>query len=168
MDGVLMRSRLARWEEQALPRLSSWQAKRRCRWPVFTSPRRGVALLIDEYVLLRSKPQGLRPRTPSPRAKSLTSKPHPWFITASSAASGSITPRSTAGSSGSRRYRLSASMRANEQPRAIGTSMTRRAAQSSRTYVRVRGCWMCLYCAIDSVDDTVEFLFSEQFESLAA
>jgi transposase-like protein len=29
------------------------------------------------------------------------------------------------------------------------------------TYIRVRGQWTCLYRAIDSVGDTVEFFFSE-------
>jgi hypothetical protein len=35
----------------------------------------GGALLADEHVVLRSKPKGLRPRTPSPRPKSLPSNP---------------------------------------------------------------------------------------------
>ncbi|MEP9374738.1 IS6 family transposase [Mesorhizobium sp. KR1-2] len=36
------------------------------------------------------------------------------------------------------------------------------------TYVRVRGRWMYLYRAIDSVGDTVEFFFSENRDLLAA
>lgn len=36
------------------------------------------------------------------------------------------------------------------------------------TYVRVRGRWMYLYRAIDSLGDTVEFLFSEYRDLLAA
>ena len=36
------------------------------------------------------------------------------------------------------------------------------------TYVRVRGRWMYLYRAVDSVGDTVEFLFSENRDLLAA
>jgi putative transposase len=29
------------------------------------------------------------------------------------------------------------------------------------TYIKVRGRWMYLYCAIDNVGDTVDFWFSE-------
>jgi transposase-like protein len=36
------------------------------------------------------------------------------------------------------------------------------------TYIKVRGQWMYLYRAIDSVGDTVEFLFSENRDLLAA
>ena len=36
------------------------------------------------------------------------------------------------------------------------------------TYIKVRGQWMYLYRAIDSVGDTVEFLLSEQRDLLAA
>lgn len=36
------------------------------------------------------------------------------------------------------------------------------------TYVRVRGRWMYLYRALDSLGDTVEFLFSEYRDLLAA
>jgi transposase-like protein len=36
------------------------------------------------------------------------------------------------------------------------------------TYIKVRGQWMYLYRAIDSVGDTVEFLFSEHRDLLAA
>jgi putative transposase len=36
------------------------------------------------------------------------------------------------------------------------------------TYVQVRGRWMYLYRAIDSVDDTVEFFFSEYRDPVAA
>jgi putative transposase len=36
------------------------------------------------------------------------------------------------------------------------------------TYIKVRGRWMYLYRAIDSVGDTVEFLFSENRDLLAA
>jgi putative transposase len=39
---------------------------------------------------------------------------------------------------------------------------TRRAARSSKTYIKVRGQWMYLYRAIDGFGDTVEFFFSEQ------
>jgi hypothetical protein len=41
----------------------------------FSRHPEGVALLADEGVALRSKPQGLRPRAPAPRPKSLTSNP---------------------------------------------------------------------------------------------
>lgn len=36
------------------------------------------------------------------------------------------------------------------------------------TYIKVRGQWMHLYRAIDSAGDTVEFLFSENRDLLAA
>jgi transposase-like protein len=36
------------------------------------------------------------------------------------------------------------------------------------TYIKVRGQWMYLYRAIDSVGDTVEFWFSEQRDLLSA
>ena len=36
------------------------------------------------------------------------------------------------------------------------------------TYIKVRGTWMYLYRAIDSVGDTVEFLFSENRDLIAA
>ena len=36
------------------------------------------------------------------------------------------------------------------------------------TYIKVRGLWMYLYRAIDSVGDTVEFFFSEHRDLLAA
>ena len=36
------------------------------------------------------------------------------------------------------------------------------------TYIKVRGHWMYLYRAIDSLGDTVEFFFSEHRDLLAA
>ena len=41
-------------------------------------------------------------------------------------------------------------------------------ASGDETYIKVRGLWMYLYRAIDSVGDTVEFFFSEHRDLLAA
>ena len=40
--------------------------------------------------------------------------------------------------------------------------------KADETYLKVRGQWMYLYRAIDSVGDTVEFFFSENRDLLAA
>ena len=53
--------------------------------------------------------------------------------------------------------------RFNRRKRAIGIKW-----HMDETYIKVRGQWTYLYRAIDSVGDTVEFLFSENRDLLAA
>ena len=53
--------------------------------------------------------------------------------------------------------------RVNKRERAVSCKWLR-----SETYIKVRGQWMNLYRAIDSVGDTVEFWFSEHRDLPAA
>lgn len=58
--------------------------------------------------------------------------------------------------------------RFNRRWAASGIWTTRRAARSSKTYIKVRGRLMYPYRAIDSVSDTVEFRFSKHRDPRAA
>jgi transposase-like protein len=53
--------------------------------------------------------------------------------------------------------------RFNRRKRSVGSKW-----HMDETYIKVRGQWMCLYRAIDSVGDTVEFWFSEHRDLPAA
>ena len=69
---------MAKWEEQRDAKTSVLASGGTLQLAIFhLTASGGGALLADERVGFRSKPQGLRPYPPSPRPKSLPSSPKP-------------------------------------------------------------------------------------------